>query len=167
MCPVYISEYAETSIRGSLGTCFQLFLTIGILFVFACGALKLSWVLLSWLCIPFPVLNLIGLCFLPESPTWLLKNVSFAENQHYFYQRFEQFSSYDSYIRNVLYFPSLFSVVIQKQQQQLNGTGVVSAMRTMQFKLSKVNWKRLVDLVVLVNCSTFQLIEKASLFASC
>lgn len=76
VCPVYISEFAETSIRGTLGTCFQLFLTIGILFVYACGTLKLSWQLLSWMCLVFPILNLIGLCFLPESPIWLLKNVS-------------------------------------------------------------------------------------------
>lgn len=75
VCPVYISEYAETSIRGMLGTCFQLFLTIGILFVYVFGYLKSTWVILSWCCLVIPILNLIGLCFLPESPTWLLKNV--------------------------------------------------------------------------------------------
>lgn len=79
VCPVYISEFAETKIRGTLGTCFQLFLTIGILFVFVGGAIgdsPNSWIMLSGSCLLFPVLNLIGLFFLPESPTWLLKNVS-------------------------------------------------------------------------------------------
>lgn len=57
-----------------LGTCFQLFLTIGILFVYILGYFKLNWVLLSWFCLPIPILNLIGLCFIHESPTWLLKN---------------------------------------------------------------------------------------------
>lgn len=75
MCPVFISEYAETSIRGMLGTCFQLFLTIGILFVFVIGAYT-SWITLSWLCLSLPILNLVGLFFVPESPIWLLKNVS-------------------------------------------------------------------------------------------
>ncbi|XP_055307619.1 facilitated trehalose transporter Tret1-like isoform X2 [Sitodiplosis mosellana] len=73
VCPVYISEYAETSIRGMLGTCFQLFLTVGILFVFVIGAYT-SWITLSWTCLAMPVLNLVGLFFLPESPIWLLKN---------------------------------------------------------------------------------------------
>lgn len=74
VCPVYISEFAETSIRGMLGTCFQLFLTIGILIVFCAGAIT-EWVGLSVLCLAIPVLNLVALFFLPESPTWLLKNV--------------------------------------------------------------------------------------------
>ncbi|XP_031626373.1 facilitated trehalose transporter Tret1 isoform X3 [Contarinia nasturtii] len=72
VCPLYISEYAESSIRGTLGTCFQLFLTIGILFVFTVGAYS-TYITLSWLCLIPPILNLIGLFFLPESPIWLLK----------------------------------------------------------------------------------------------
>lgn len=76
VCPVYISEYAETSIRGTLGTCFQLFLTIGILFVYLLGAVT-TWIQLSWLCLGIPILNLVGLFLLPESPIWLLKNVSY------------------------------------------------------------------------------------------
>lgn len=75
VAPLYISEFAETSIRGSLGTCFQLFLTIGILFVFCAGA-AVNWVRLSWMCLFLPIANLIGLFFIPESPIWLLKNVS-------------------------------------------------------------------------------------------
>lgn len=80
VCPVYISEYAEASIRGTLGTCFQLFLTIGILIVFSVGPFT-TWITLSWLCLAAPILNLIGLFYLPESPIWLLKNVSLFTNK--------------------------------------------------------------------------------------
>lgn len=74
VAPMYVSEYAETSIRGLLGTCFQLFLTIGILMVFVLGAL-VSWVNLSWACSVIPVVYVVGLFFVPESPYWLVKNV--------------------------------------------------------------------------------------------
>lgn len=72
---MFISEFAETSIRGLLGTCFQLFLTIGILLVFTVGALT-SWVNLSYVCGLVPIVYVIGMTFVPESPTWLIKNVS-------------------------------------------------------------------------------------------
>lgn len=75
VAPLYISEFVETSIRGSMGTCFQLFLTIGILFVFCAGA-AVDWIQLSWMCLVLPIANLVGLFFIPESPIWLLKNVS-------------------------------------------------------------------------------------------
>lgn len=74
MAPLFISEFAETSIRGLLGTCFQLFLTIGILTVYLLGAAT-NWVNLSWACLAFPVTLVIGMYFVPESPYWLLKNV--------------------------------------------------------------------------------------------
>ncbi|XP_037026137.1 facilitated trehalose transporter Tret1 isoform X2 [Bradysia coprophila] len=70
--PMFISEFAEMSIRGLLGTCFQLFLTIGILLVFVAGTL-ISWVSLSWVCGVVPVVFVVGMFFVPESPTWLLK----------------------------------------------------------------------------------------------
>lgn len=73
--PLYISEFAETSIRGTLGTFFQLLLTIGIFFVFCAGAV-VNWTRLSCMCLAFPIVSLVGLFFLPESPIWLLKNVS-------------------------------------------------------------------------------------------
>lgn len=74
VAPMFISEYAETSIRGLLGTFFQLFLTIGILMVFVLGAVT-TWVNLSWACFVIPVIYMVGLFFVPESPYWLVKNV--------------------------------------------------------------------------------------------
>ncbi|XP_039490349.1 facilitated trehalose transporter Tret1-2 homolog isoform X1 [Drosophila santomea] len=72
VAPMYISEIAETSIRGSLGTLFQLLLTIGILFIYVVGAL-VSWKTLSMLCILIPILLLCGLFIVPETPVYLLK----------------------------------------------------------------------------------------------
>ncbi|KPU80444.1 uncharacterized protein Dana_GF16361, isoform B [Drosophila ananassae] len=72
VAPMYISEIAETSIRGTLGTLFQLLLTIGILFIYLIGSL-ISWQTLSLLCLVFPVLLLAGLFILPETPVYLLK----------------------------------------------------------------------------------------------
>ncbi|XP_068152375.1 facilitated trehalose transporter Tret1-2 homolog isoform X1 [Drosophila tropicalis] len=72
VAPMYISEIAETSIRGTLGTLFQLLLTIGILFVYAVGSM-VSWTTLSTLCLIVPILLLVGMFFLPETPVYLLK----------------------------------------------------------------------------------------------
>lgn len=75
MCPMYISEIADVSIRGTLGSFFQLFLTIGILFVYAVGA-HVKWTVLSMLCAVFPVLLVIFMLIVPDSPTYFLKQVN-------------------------------------------------------------------------------------------
>lgn len=75
VAPMYISEIAETSIRGTLGTLFQLLLTFGILLVYLIGAV-VSWTTLSVLCLMVPIALFIGMLILPETPTYLLKKVS-------------------------------------------------------------------------------------------
>ncbi|KAL1387544.1 hypothetical protein pipiens_012709 [Culex pipiens pipiens] len=72
VAPMYISEFAEISIRGALGAFFQLFLTVGILFVYAIGP-YVSWVLLSVMCAIFPALLIVAMFIVPESPTYLVK----------------------------------------------------------------------------------------------
>ncbi|XP_055378067.1 facilitated trehalose transporter Tret1-2 homolog [Condylostylus longicornis] len=72
IAPMYISEIAETSIRGSLGTFFQLFLTIGILLVYLFGSF-VTWKTLSTLCLFIPLALFVSMFFLPETPTYLLK----------------------------------------------------------------------------------------------
>ncbi|KAH8311309.1 hypothetical protein KR044_005572 [Drosophila immigrans] len=72
VAPMYISEIAETSIRGSLGTLFQLLLTMGILFVYIVGSL-VSWSTLSMMCLIVPILLFVGMLMLPETPVYLLK----------------------------------------------------------------------------------------------
>uniref|UniRef100_A0A1Q3FK71 Facilitated trehalose transporter Tret1 n=2 Tax=Culex tarsalis TaxID=7177 RepID=A0A1Q3FK71_CULTA len=72
VAPMFISEFAEISIRGALGAFFQLFLTVGILFVYAIGP-YVSWVLLSVMCAIFPALLIVAMFIVPESPTYLVK----------------------------------------------------------------------------------------------
>lgn len=75
VAPMFISEIGETSIRGALGSFFQLFLTVGILLVYLIGS-YIDWRILSGLCAIPPILLLVGMIFLPESPTYLMKKVS-------------------------------------------------------------------------------------------
>lgn len=75
VAPMFISEFAEVSIRGALGAFFQLFLTVGILFVYVIGPYT-SWVTLSVLCAIFPALLIVAMFIVPESPTYLVKTVS-------------------------------------------------------------------------------------------
>ncbi|XP_023935465.1 facilitated trehalose transporter Tret1 [Bicyclus anynana] len=69
--PMYIGEIAETSIRGSLGAFFQLFLTVGILFTFVVGAWT-HWQTLSIISAVFPVLLVAVFWWMPETPQYLL-----------------------------------------------------------------------------------------------
>uniref|UniRef100_A0A182P8W6 Facilitated trehalose transporter Tret1 n=1 Tax=Anopheles epiroticus TaxID=199890 RepID=A0A182P8W6_9DIPT len=72
VAPMFVSEVAETSIRGALGAFFQLHLTVGILFVYAVGSYT-HWVTLSILCAIFPVLLIVAMFIVPESPVYLVK----------------------------------------------------------------------------------------------
>lgn len=74
VAPMFIGEIAETSLRGALGAFFQLFLTVGILFIYVAGAL-VDWVTLSWLSAIFPVLLIVSVFFIPDSPIYLVKQV--------------------------------------------------------------------------------------------
>ncbi|KAH9634932.1 hypothetical protein HF086_017231 [Spodoptera exigua] len=69
--PMYIGEIAETSIRGSLGAFFQLFLTVGILFTFVVGGCT-HWRTLSIISAVFPVLLVAVFWWMPETPQYLL-----------------------------------------------------------------------------------------------
>lgn len=75
VAPMFISEIAETSVRGTLGSFFQLFLTIGILFIYVVGAIT-NWIILSVGCAIFPILLIVVMIFVPESPVYLVKQVS-------------------------------------------------------------------------------------------
>lgn len=69
--PMFTSEIAEQSIRGLLGTIFQLQITAGILFAYA-TAFTDSLHVIAILCSMAPALLLISLPFIPESPAWLV-----------------------------------------------------------------------------------------------
>lgn len=69
--PVYIGEIAQSEIRGTLGTMFQLLVTIGILFVYTVGAF-VDVFLLTLICLIIPIIFAAVFVWMPESPTYLV-----------------------------------------------------------------------------------------------
>lgn len=67
----YISEIAETSIRGSLGVMFHLFVTVGILLAFILGAV-INYTAFAIACALIEVGFLASFVWMPESPVWLV-----------------------------------------------------------------------------------------------
>lgn len=78
--PMYTGEIAHKDIRGTLGSFFQLMITIGILFVYALGAgLDVFW--LSVVSGLIPLIFGAIFVFMPESPTYLVSYYrQFIEN---------------------------------------------------------------------------------------
>lgn len=69
--PMYTGEIAQKDIRGTLGSFFQLMITIGILFVYGIGAgLNVMW--MSIVCGILPIVFGVIFFFMPESPTYLV-----------------------------------------------------------------------------------------------
>lgn len=69
--PIYIGEIAQKEIRGSLGTYFQLMLTIGILYAYVIGnSVNVFW--LSIICGIIPIVFGCIFVFMPESPMFLV-----------------------------------------------------------------------------------------------
>ncbi|XP_072488067.1 solute carrier family 2, facilitated glucose transporter member 8 isoform X2 [Notamacropus eugenii] len=69
--PVYIAEISYPEIRGLLGSCVQLMVVIGILGAYVAG-LGLDWCWLSVLGCISPFFMLLLMCFMPETPRFLL-----------------------------------------------------------------------------------------------
>lgn len=69
--PNYIAEIAEPSVRGILGSLFQLFISTGILFGFIVGSL-VSYTWLGIICALIEVAFLGTFVWMPESPQWLM-----------------------------------------------------------------------------------------------
>ncbi|XP_012627430.1 solute carrier family 2, facilitated glucose transporter member 8 isoform X1 [Microcebus murinus] len=71
VAPVYISEIAYPAVRGMLGSCVQLMVVTGILLAYLAGWV-LEWRWLAVLgCVP-PSLMLLLMCWMPETPRFLL-----------------------------------------------------------------------------------------------
>ncbi|XP_060056191.1 solute carrier family 2, facilitated glucose transporter member 8 isoform X2 [Erinaceus europaeus] len=71
VAPVYISEIAYPSVRGLLGSCVQLMVVTGILLAYLAGWV-LEWRWLAVLgCVP-PTFMLLLMCYMPETPRFLL-----------------------------------------------------------------------------------------------
>ena len=69
--PMYVAEIASKEIRGTLGSFFQLFLTIGILLVYLISW-KLSVLAVNLICASFPIIFGVIFFFMPETPTFLV-----------------------------------------------------------------------------------------------
>ncbi|KAG8226600.1 hypothetical protein J437_LFUL007292 [Ladona fulva] len=71
LAPMYISEIAENSVRGTLGSFFQLLITIGIFIVYCLG-IAANYDVLSWVCFAMPIVFLAAFVWMPEAPKYLL-----------------------------------------------------------------------------------------------
>lgn len=69
--PTYVVEISPPSIRGMLGTCFQVMVTIGILLSAIFGVF-MSWQLMAWISILAGAGMSILMFGMPETPQWLL-----------------------------------------------------------------------------------------------
>jgi len=71
--PVYISEVTETSIRGSIGTFFQLMMVTGIAVINGLGIKNaVHWGTITILCTIPAILTILAIVFMPESPFYLV-----------------------------------------------------------------------------------------------
>lgn len=71
--PLYTSEIAESEIRGTLGSYFQLMLTIGILFSYVLGTILENMKILSIISGIVPLVFFAVFFFMPETPVYYLK----------------------------------------------------------------------------------------------
>lgn len=69
--PLYISEMAHERVRGTMGSCVQLMVVTGIMGAYL-GGLFLDWRWLAIFCSIPPALMLGFMCFMPETPRFLL-----------------------------------------------------------------------------------------------
>ncbi|EDW73091.2 uncharacterized protein Dwil_GK17357 [Drosophila willistoni] len=89
--PMYTGEIAQKEIRGTLGSFFQLMITLGILFVYAIGA-GLDVFYMSVVCGVLPIIFGVIFFFMPESPTYLVsKNRSESAVQSIQWLRGQQY----------------------------------------------------------------------------
>uniref|UniRef100_T1JMS1 Major facilitator superfamily (MFS) profile domain-containing protein n=1 Tax=Strigamia maritima TaxID=126957 RepID=T1JMS1_STRMM len=70
---VYVTEIASPQIRGVLGSFFQLFINTGILIAYALGA-YVPWTYLATFSAIIPLILMISMSFMPETPVWLLRS---------------------------------------------------------------------------------------------
>ncbi|KAH0956781.1 hypothetical protein HN011_009731 [Eciton burchellii] len=120
LVPTYISEIAEVSTRGMLGTMFQLFLTIGILLSFVLGAV-LTYTAFAIICALIVIGFLAAFLWMPESPVWLV-------NQ----KRNSEATSAMTVLRGGLYDPSEELAEMQREAEQAasNKSSVFDLVRT-------------------------------------
>ncbi|XP_045127796.1 facilitated trehalose transporter Tret1-like [Portunus trituberculatus] len=68
---VYCSEIPEARVRGSLGTISSFFITLGVVLSYITGAF-LPWRHSCYVCAAPPLLSMVTMLAMPESPYWLM-----------------------------------------------------------------------------------------------
>ncbi|KAK1792013.1 hypothetical protein P4O66_001796 [Electrophorus voltai] len=69
--PLYISEMAHERVRGAVGSCVQLMVVTGIMGAYIAGLFQ-GWRWLAITCAIPPTVMLMFMCFMPETPRYLL-----------------------------------------------------------------------------------------------
>lgn len=69
--PTYTGEIAQSDIRGTLGSYFQLMLVIGVLFSYAVG-MRSTVFTLNLICASIPIIFGVIFVFMPETPSFLM-----------------------------------------------------------------------------------------------
>ncbi|XP_055686788.1 facilitated trehalose transporter Tret1-like [Lutzomyia longipalpis] len=67
----YVGEISEPSIRGILTSCAGVSVMMGIFIVYFLGTV-VTWRVAALICLAVPLSTLIAICFVPETPLWLL-----------------------------------------------------------------------------------------------
>ncbi|XP_037091793.1 facilitated trehalose transporter Tret1-like [Pollicipes pollicipes] len=71
VAPTYVGEVTEARIRGTMGASFQFQVTLGVLLSYVIGKYA-DWNYLAMASAFFPVVWLVLVCFIRESPVWLV-----------------------------------------------------------------------------------------------
>nr|XP_021209318.1 sugar transporter protein 3 isoform X2 [Bombyx mori] len=82
--PVYIGETSEPKYRGFFLAAISLAIALGIIFAHILGTF-ISWQWTAVICALFPILNIVLLIFVPESPTWLISKGRIEEGSKVYY----------------------------------------------------------------------------------
>ncbi|KAM7359478.1 facilitated trehalose transporter Tret1-like [Cochliomyia hominivorax] len=69
--PMYVGEISIDAIRGATGSLQQLFIVIGVLYVYCIGP-YVSYQALQWVCLVIPIIFFSSFIFMPESPYYLV-----------------------------------------------------------------------------------------------
>ncbi|XP_061393962.1 facilitated trehalose transporter Tret1 [Musca vetustissima] len=74
----YVAEITEPKYRGILSALGSTCVITGVFIQFIMGSL-MDWRTIAAVSSAFPVISIIALCFIPESPTWLIREERFRE----------------------------------------------------------------------------------------
>ena len=75
---LYVSETAQDTVRGTLGSYLTLFTNAGVLFAYVIGS-YVSYYTFAYTAIAIPVIYVLGLIWLPETPNYLVNRGKYTE----------------------------------------------------------------------------------------